>query len=121
MINKSRIKKCYVVMLLGLSLVLVCEVKANLVGSFTKNYGSGNGQIDPQGDDPLFDGYVLVTQGPSGAYVSAFRESFSSELQSLRSQNIFPTFGYLTFTYADSYCSLMLPLSHFPSNRFRDW
>ncbi len=73
-INKLRIVN--ILLLIGLSLAVVDEVKANLIATFTHNYGSGTGQIDPRGDDPLSDGYVQVTQ-KSATDLSNFYGNYS--------------------------------------------
>lgn len=90
-------KKLVASMLFGLSLLVSTTVLATPLATYTHNYGSGAGQVDPGGSDDLHDGYVTVSDNSS----SRFNDAFAFSGLSFDSVDYFD----LTLTFADTNAS----------------
>lgn len=72
--KKSILSIAALLMLFGM---LSTAQATTTLGTYVHNYGSGTGQVDPGGQDPLSDGYVTVYDTPTSTGYKRFNDSFS--------------------------------------------
>lgn len=87
-------KMCLATICLGLPLMISGTALAIPLATYTHNYGNGAGQLDPGGNDILFNGYVTV----SDTSASRFNDSFNFSALNYGSIDFFD----LTLSYSNT-------------------